>query len=138
MNSLLTVNNNVSLVSITIAPSTFLVTVVLVLVLLAIYIPRLSLGWFPRLGLSSLFRNLIPNPSAPSTAPARLDKPLPDAAFADSQLVFQDQQLVFAGQDLVFDRLRENEIREDYRLLQAPPRRPQPTPSHPLTTPPPP
>ncbi|PHH86339.1 hypothetical protein CDD83_10385 [Cordyceps sp. RAO-2017] len=51
--SLLTVNNHVSLVSIHVAPSTYLASVVILLVFLALYLPRLALR-IPRIPLPPL------------------------------------------------------------------------------------
>lgn len=62
MPSILTVNNNVSLISITVAPSTWLATVTLFLAFLALYIPRLT-AHIPRIRLPSL-------PSLPSLPPS--------------------------------------------------------------------
>ncbi|KAK7402391.1 hypothetical protein QQX98_011856 [Neonectria punicea] len=120
MNSFLTVNNNVSLISISIAPSTFLVSVVLFFVFLALYIPRLySLG-LPRFGLPSL--SWLARPFTSSTAdnpPAGYDKALPEPPFRSSQLVLEDQQqLVIAGQDIVLARRRHQQRQQLQFQLQ--------------------
>ncbi|KAM4062932.1 hypothetical protein HRG_007745 [Hirsutella rhossiliensis] len=73
--SLLTVNNNVSLVSINVAPSSFLASVVILLVFLALYLPRLSLR-IPRIPLPALPR-AASLPALPSYRRLVTDKPLP-------------------------------------------------------------
>ncbi|KAG5938276.1 hypothetical protein E4U60_001430 [Claviceps pazoutovae] len=54
MPSLVTVNNNVSLISINIAPSTWLATVVVFFILAGLYIPRLPLLPLPRIPWASV------------------------------------------------------------------------------------
>ncbi|KAL3956371.1 hypothetical protein ACCO45_009217 [Purpureocillium lilacinum] len=58
---LLAVNNNVSLISIHVAPSSWLASVIIVLVFLALYIPRLSLR-IPRFALPAS----VSGPSLPA------------------------------------------------------------------------
>ncbi|KAG6036804.1 hypothetical protein E4U19_003052 [Claviceps sp. Clav32 group G5] len=61
MPSLVTVNNNISLISINIAPSTWLATVVVLFILAGLYIPRLPLLPLPRIPWAS-----VPIPRLPS------------------------------------------------------------------------
>ncbi|KAG5990177.1 hypothetical protein E4U52_004884 [Claviceps spartinae] len=61
MPSLVTVNNNISLISINIAPSTWLATVVVLFILAGLYIPRLPLLPLPRISWAS-----VPIPRLPS------------------------------------------------------------------------
>ncbi|RSL38172.1 hypothetical protein CEP53_015110 [Fusarium sp. AF-6] len=126
MTPFLTVNNNVSLVSITIAPSTYFITVFLLLICAVIYIPRLVAFRFPNLGiplpsLSSLFQPLFAEPPPPSNALQAHggEKPLPEPPFArSSQLVFEDQQqLVISGQDIVLAQ-RRHQLQQQLRLQQ--------------------
>ncbi|KAF4974307.1 hypothetical protein FZEAL_8775 [Fusarium zealandicum] len=128
MNSFLTVNNNVSLVSITIAPSTYFITLAFLIVFAVIYIPRLVALRFPRLGiplpsLSSLVRPLFAD-SGNTLAPARTGKALPEPPFAAvNQLVFEDQQqLVISGQDIVLAQRRhrhqQQQLQQQHLLLQ--------------------
>ncbi|KAM0561075.1 hypothetical protein ACHAPJ_003576 [Fusarium lateritium] len=126
MNSFLTVNNNVSLVSITIAPSTYLITVALLIVFAIIYVPRLLAFRFPGLGiplpsLASLVRPLLGDP-ADNPPPARAEKALPEPPFATTGLVFEDQQqLVISGQDIVLAQrrhyLQQQQLEQQQRLL---------------------
>ncbi|OBS23530.1 hypothetical protein FPOA_04080 [Fusarium poae] len=125
MNSFFTVNNNVSLISITIAPSTYLITVVLLLVFAIIYLPRLIACRFPSLGiplpsLASILRPIFGDP-ADHRPPARFEKPLPAPPFAASGLVFEDQQqLVVSGQDIVLAQRRhylQQQLAQEQHLL---------------------
>ncbi|KAH7157798.1 hypothetical protein B0J13DRAFT_581816 [Dactylonectria estremocensis] len=110
MTSFLTVNNNVSLISISIAPSTFLVSVVLFFVFAAFYLPRLCSLGIPRFGLPLPSLSTLARPFTSRGSPERpglLDKALPEPPLKRSQLVFEDQQqLVIAGQDIVLARRR--------------------------------
>ncbi|TWU77715.1 hypothetical protein ED733_008443 [Metarhizium rileyi] len=79
MPSFVTVNNNVSLISITVAPSTWLATVIVVFVLLALCLPKISFR-IPRFALPRL--PSLPSLPALASAPQRgglyiVDKPLP-------------------------------------------------------------
>ncbi|KAF5026123.1 hypothetical protein F66182_1771 [Fusarium sp. NRRL 66182] len=122
MNSFLTVNNNVSLVSITIAPSTYLITVALLIIFAVIYIPRLLALRFPSLGIplpsiSSLARPLFGDP-AHSPPPPRNEKALPEPPFATTGLVFEDQQqLVISGQDIILAQ-RRHHLQQQQQLAQ--------------------
>jgi hypothetical protein len=109
MNSFLTVNNNVSLISITVTPSTFLAAFLILVVFLAIYLSQLSLS-LPRfnLPLSWPFRSWTrtAQPLSPSelvsSSPHRYDhKPLPDAPSRDARLILRrDQSLLVARKDV--------------------------------------
>ncbi|POR31467.1 Uncharacterized protein TPAR_08286 [Tolypocladium paradoxum] len=97
MPSLLTVNNNVSLISINVAPSSYLASVVIILVFLGLYVPRLSLR-IPRIGLPAL----PPVPSLPALPSYRrlvtdkaLPAPPPPGNSDNRQLVLRDQPLDF-------------------------------------------
>ena len=126
MNSFFTVNNNVSLISITIAPSTYLITVALLLVFAIIYVPRLVAFRFPSLGiplpsLASILRPIFGDPTD-HHLPPRTDKALPAPPFAASGLVFEDQQqLVVSGQDIVLAQrrhyLQQQQLAHEQHLL---------------------
>ncbi|RGP62519.1 hypothetical protein FLONG3_10186 [Fusarium longipes] len=125
MNSFFTVNNNVSLISITIAPSTYLITVALLLVFAIIYVPRLVAFRFPSLGiplpsLASILRPIFGDPTD-HHLPARTEKALPAPPFAASGLVFEDQQqLVVSGQDIVLAQRRhylQQQLAQEQHLL---------------------
>ncbi|KAG5914611.1 hypothetical protein E4U42_000405, partial [Claviceps africana] len=88
MPSLVTVNNNVSLVSISIAPSTWLATVIVLFVLAALYIPRLPrprvpslpTGFLPRLpsfGVASFGGATTTTTTTDGRRVQRSDKTLP-------------------------------------------------------------
>lgn len=121
MTPFLTVNNNVSLVSITIAPSTYFITVFLLLICAVVYIPRLVAFRFPNLGiplpsLSSLVQPLFAESPSNILQTARGEKPLPEPPFARSQLVLEDQQqLVISGQDIVLAR-RRHQLQQQLQL----------------------
>jgi hypothetical protein len=97
MPSLVTVNNNVSLISITVAPSTWLATVIVFFVLVVLYLSRVSLR-IPRFNFPKL--PTLPSLSLLSTPPRggiySLDKPLPARPRRD-QFVLADQSLVVAS-----------------------------------------
>ncbi|KAH7175864.1 hypothetical protein EDB81DRAFT_635362 [Dactylonectria macrodidyma] len=122
MTSFLTVNNNVSLISISIAPSTFLVSVVLFFVFAALYIPRLCSLGIPRFGLPLPSLSTLARPFTSRGSPERaghLDKALPEPPLKTSQLVFEDQQqLVIAGQDIVLARRRHYQRQQQLLQLQ--------------------
>lgn len=97
MPSFVTVNNNVSLISITVAPSTWLATVIVFFVLVVLYLPRISLRiprfTFPRLPS-------LPSLTALST-PQRggrhiIDKPLLPHPQGRQLVVLRDQSLTVA------------------------------------------
>ncbi|KAI8682784.1 hypothetical protein NCS56_00401700 [Fusarium sp. Ph1] len=123
MTPFLTVNNNVSLVSITIAPSTYFITVFLLLICAIIYIPRLVAFRFPNLGiplpsLSSLVQPLFAEPPSNTLQTVGGEKPLPEPPFARSQLVLEDQQqLVISGQDIVLAQ-RRHQLQQQLQLQQ--------------------
>ncbi|KAJ3467388.1 hypothetical protein MRS44_004952 [Fusarium solani] len=123
MTPFLTVNNNVSLVSITIAPSTYFITVFLLLICAVIYIPRLVAFRFPNLGiplpsLSSLVQPLFAEPPSNTLQTVGGEKPLPEPPFARSQLVLEDQQqLVISGQDIVLAQ-RRHQLQQQLQLQQ--------------------
>lgn len=107
MPSLVTVNNNVSLISINVAPSTWLATVIVLFVLVALCIPRLSLR-IPRPSLPRLpWLPSFPRISAAATTTTTTttlgrprgvtcsDKPLPPYP-RGRQLVLRDHSLVVA------------------------------------------
>nr|RBQ87421.1 hypothetical protein FVER53263_02088 [Fusarium verticillioides] len=112
MTSFFTVNNNVSLVSITIAPSTYLITVALLLLFAIIYVPRLLACRFPNLGiplpsLASILRPILGDPTDSQRQPTKPEKALPEPPYAATGLVFEDQQqLVISGQDIVLAQRR--------------------------------
>jgi len=123
-----TVNNNVSLslISVTVTPSTFLASLIVVIVLVAaLYIPRSLPGipnWllsFPQ-RLCALATTSDTSPAAAAAATLR-DKALPappygcdDAyyydqdPYCDSRLILQDQSLVLARPDLVHYTLNKH------------------------------
>lgn len=122
MNSFLTVNNNVSLVSINVAPSTYLASFIILIVFLALYLPQLSLRIpRPRFSLPQFLRQdrTAPNNSRPSatlTAAGGEAPPQGRGFYRDhceydrlggngfelgSQLILQDQSLVLSRPDLV-------------------------------------
>lgn len=127
MTSFFTVNNNVSLVSITIAPSTYLITVALLLLFAIIYIPRLLACRFPNLGiplpsLASILRPILGDPTDSQSHPAKPEKALPEPPYAATGLVFEDQQqLVISGQDIVLAQrrhyLQQQQLAQQQRLL---------------------
>ncbi|CCT70144.1 uncharacterized protein FFB20_09678 [Fusarium fujikuroi] len=127
MTSFFTVNNNVSLVSITIAPSTYLITVALLLLFAIIYIPRLLACRFPNLGiplpsLASILRPILGDPTDSQRHPAKPEKALPEPPYAATGLVFEDQQqLVISGQDIVLAQrrhyLQQQQLAQQQRLL---------------------
>lgn len=98
MPSFVTVNNNVSLISITVAPSTWLATVIVFFVLVVLYLPKISFR-IPRFSLPRL--PSLPALSALST-PQRggghivNDKPLPPHPQQGRQLVLRDTSLLVA------------------------------------------
>jgi hypothetical protein len=124
MSSLFSVTNNVSLVSINVAPSTYLASFIILVVFLALYIPRLSLAAVPRLSLPA-----VPKFLRESWAQARsgAERPLPELPIGDygydrdydydygyyeghrrrgldqdrNRLILQDQSLVVSRPDLV-------------------------------------
>lgn len=91
MYSLVTVNQQVSLISVTVTPSTFLAVILILLVFISFYLPVLPAFNFPR----------IPIPRIPpifAAAPDRRDNkalpPLPPSPTTpDRQLVLRDQSL---------------------------------------------
>ncbi|KAF5628536.1 uncharacterized protein FTJAE_8824 [Fusarium tjaetaba] len=127
MTSLFTVNNNVSLVSITIAPSTYLITVALLLLFAIIYVPRLLACRFPNLGiplpsLASILRPILGDPTDSQRQPTKPEKALPEPPYAATGLVFEDQQqLVISGQDIVLAQrrhyLQQQQLAQQQRLL---------------------
>ncbi|KAH7265173.1 uncharacterized protein BKA55DRAFT_685651 [Fusarium redolens] len=122
MTSFFTVNNNVSLVSITIAPSTYLITVALLLVFAIIYIPRLLACRFPNLGiplpsLASILQPILGDPTDSQRQPTKTEKALPEPPYVATGLVFEDQQqLVISGQDIVLAQ-RRHYLQQQQRLL---------------------
>ncbi|KAH6956808.1 hypothetical protein DER45DRAFT_645384 [Fusarium avenaceum] len=128
MSSFFTVNNNVSLVSITIAPSTYLITVALLVVFALIYVPRLLAFRFPNLGiplpsLASILRPILGDPTDSRHHQLRTDKALPGTPFGATGLVFEDQQqLVISGQDIVLAQrrhyLQQQELAQQHLLLE--------------------
>lgn len=123
MNSFLTVNNNVSLISITIAPSTYLASFVIFLVLFAIFITRLPFK-LPRLAFSIPQFLRQPLSSSLSTWDPAVDKALPEPpdTRGGSSLILQDQSLILARPDLI--RLRRQ--RNHYPALHSQPSPPPP------------
>ncbi|KAF5657778.1 hypothetical protein FHETE_10204 [Fusarium heterosporum] len=127
MSSFFTVNNNVSLISITIAPSTYLITVALLLVFALIYVPRLLAFRFPNLGiplpsLASILRPLLGDPIDNRHQPVKSDRALAGTPFGATGLVFEDQQqLVISGQDIVLAQrrhyLQQQELAQQQHLL---------------------
>ncbi|KAF5975259.1 hypothetical protein FBULB1_7504 [Fusarium bulbicola] len=127
MTSFFTVNNNVSLVSITIAPSTYLITVALLLLFAIIYVPRLLACRFPNLGiplpsLASILRPILGDPTDSQRQPTKPEKALPEPPYTDTGLVFEDQQqLVISGQDIVLAQrrhyLQQQQLAQQQRLL---------------------
>ncbi|KAG5780377.1 hypothetical protein H9Q73_005951 [Fusarium xylarioides] len=127
MTSFFTVNNNVSLVSITIAPSTYLITVALLLLFAIIYVPRLVACRFPNLGiplpsLASILRPILGDPTDSQRQPTKPEKALPEPPYAATGLVFEDQQqLVISGQDIVLAQrrhyLQQQQLAQQQRLL---------------------
>ncbi|KAF5547974.1 hypothetical protein FMEXI_4925 [Fusarium mexicanum] len=127
MTSFFTVNNNVSLVSITIAPSTYLITVALLLLFAIIYVPRLLACRFPNLGiplpsLASILRPILGDPTDSQRQPTKPEKALPEPPYAATGLVFEDQQqLVISGQDIVLAQrrhyLQQQQLAQQQRLL---------------------
>ncbi|KAF4495105.1 hypothetical protein FAGAP_8764 [Fusarium agapanthi] len=127
MTSFFTVNNNVSLVSITIAPSTYLITVALLLLFAIIYVPRLLACRFPNLGiplpsLASILRPILRDPTDSQRQPTKPEKALPEPPYAATGLVFEDQQqLVISGQDIVLAQRRhyllQQQLAQQQRLL---------------------
>ncbi|KAF5569910.1 hypothetical protein FPHYL_1707 [Fusarium phyllophilum] len=127
MTSFFTVNNNVSLVSITIAPSTYLITVALLLLFAIIYVPRLLACRFPNLGiplpsLASILRPILADPTDSQRQPTKPEKALPEPPYAATGLVFEDQQqLVISGQDIVLAQrrhyLQQQQLAQQQRLL---------------------
>jgi hypothetical protein len=125
----LTVNNNLSLISITIAPTTFLYSVGLLFIFLSFYIsPSLAI-WFRRLpaSVNTIYQKTgaaLAAGSGPGSALAtsrRTSKALPaPPSSAHSQLVLQDQSLVFSNQEVLDRLLRERVARlADYRGLPS-------------------
>ncbi|KAF5617024.1 hypothetical protein F52700_12776 [Fusarium sp. NRRL 52700] len=127
MTSFFTVNNNVSLVSITIAPSTYLITVALLLLFAIIYVPRLLACRFPNLGiplpsLASILRPILGDPTDSQRQPTKPERALPEPPYAATGLVFEDQQqLVISGQDIVLAQrrhyLQQQQLAQQQRLL---------------------
>lgn len=128
MNSFLTVNNNVnlSLISLTIAPSTYLASFIVLLVFLALYIPRSSLR---------LPRWTSKVPEFLKSIPSRADKALPEPPVedeedqdrhfyyhqrSDGRLIFEDQSLVLARPELVRYSLDRSSNRSRNRHRNAP------------------
>ena len=125
MNSFLTVNNNLSLISISIAPSTYLASFTLLLFFLAFYIPRIP-SRLPRLPSFSFLRGALPSFDQPSTSTTfhQVGKRLPEVPiFADNhQLVLQDQSLILSSRDLASLRHRSEPRRQSRRSAQNHPR----------------
>lgn len=104
MPSFVTVNNNVSLISINVAPSAWLATVIVLFVLVALCIPRLSLRIprpsLPRLSLLPSFPRFTVAAAATTNLDrprgvTDCDKPLPPYP-QGRQLVLRDRSLVVA------------------------------------------
>ncbi|KAF5666276.1 hypothetical protein FCIRC_10241 [Fusarium circinatum] len=127
MTSFFTVNNNVSLVSITIAPSTYLITAALLLLFAIIYVPRLLACRFPNLGiplpsLASILKPILGDPTDSQRQPTKPEKALPGPPYTATGLVFEDQQqLVISGQDIVLAQrrhyLQQQQLAQQQRLL---------------------
>lgn len=138
MNSFLTVNNNVnlSLISVTIAPSTYIASFIILIVFLALYIPRLSLSP-PRWAsfaippyLRSLSSSLSSSTSSPTNFTDGKGKALPSLPRddrlldyyyrdQDSGLILQDQSLVLSSPDLVkYDLHRHRSSQQSRRQQQ--------------------
>lgn len=116
MYSLLTVNNHVSLININVAPSTFLITIIILCTFTTIYLFGSSFLTIPRLGISTLSRAVSPLWKNINLAPTPTEKPLPALPFGNnSQLVLEDQQLVIAGKDIVLARDRHRQDFADIR-----------------------
>lgn len=96
MPSLVTVNNSVSLISITVAPSTWLATVIVIFVLVVLYLPKISFR-IPRFTLPRLpsLPSLPGLPTPQRSSAYTVDKPLPPPP-QGRQLVLQDQSIVVA------------------------------------------
>lgn len=96
--SLVTINNNVSLISINVAPGTWLATVVVFFVLVALYMPQVSFRIpLPRFSnLSPVIRSLQ------QRGPSRIDdsQALPLKA-QSQQVILRDQALVVARHSAV-------------------------------------
>ncbi|KEY64258.1 hypothetical protein S7711_09918 [Stachybotrys chartarum IBT 7711] len=95
MSSLFTVNNNFSLISISIAPSTFLAGFALFLVFLSFYITHLLPAGILR-RISSTITSQLPNITALAAPSPGPDKNLPALPYSygdHTQLVLQDQSL---------------------------------------------
>lgn len=124
MYSLLTVNNNLSLVSITVDPTTFLLSVVIFFIFVGIYFSGFS-STAPRIAAASVLRSAsslwrsASGAAAAAVVPSKaVEKPLQELPFRSSQLVLEDQHLVIAGQDLVLARNRHRrDFEEDFDNL---------------------
>lgn len=106
--SLLTVNNNVSLISVNVAPSTYLASFIILIVFLTLYIPRfkipsLSLPSFPRFLRSDSAHSRTNEKALPGLP---FDQYYNHSRYSDyyndnSQLILQDQSLVLSSPDIV-------------------------------------
>lgn len=124
MYSLLTVNNQISLINVNVGSSTFLVAITIILSFLGLYIsgPSAALA-IPRVAATTVARTISPVWNSVKALPApESDKPLPEVPFRNGQLVLEDQQLVLAGRDIVLSR---NRIQRHRRPLSYTPPRQQ-------------
>ncbi|KAL7907100.1 hypothetical protein GGI35DRAFT_481660 [Trichoderma velutinum] len=93
MYSLLTVNQQVSLISVTVTPSTFLAALLVILVFVSFYLPQLPSFNLPRITLPRFLA--APNSNDDKTLPA-----LPPSPTSPSrQLVLRDQSLTLYRRD---------------------------------------
>ncbi|KAL8327695.1 hypothetical protein RB597_003831 [Gaeumannomyces tritici] len=121
MPSLLTVNNNVSLLTVNIAPSTFLASLILALVFLSFYLPTLAFR-LPGLLFRSKKATLEPPPTANVVGYTRARKPLPAVPAIGPIDLLQDLPLVLADRTaLVLHDIHPDDQREhQHRRRQRP------------------
>ncbi|KAH6605716.1 hypothetical protein Trco_004869 [Trichoderma cornu-damae] len=102
MYSLVTVNQQVSLISVTVTPSTFLAALLVLLVFVSFYLPKLPSFTLPRIPLPRIFPAAEPSEKALPPLP-------PSPTSPDRQLVVRDQSLT------VYRRERRDSYKDRFR-----------------------
>lgn len=105
MYSLVTVNQQVSLISVTVTPSTFFVALIIVLIFVGLYVPKLPNLTLPRIPIP---RFLTAISSDDKTLP-----PLPPSPVAPISPISPDRQLVLRDQSLTLFRREKKDSHRD-------------------------
>lgn len=107
MYSLVTVNQQVSLISVTVTPSTFFVALIIVLIFVSLYVPKLPNFTLPRIPIPRFLTAISGDKTLPSLPPSPVSPVSPDR-----QLVLRDQSLTLfrrEKKDSHRDRDRDND-----------------------------